>query len=272
MRAIALLLCVLGPASGQALKLRTTPDAGKSVLVRQEARQEVDTRVTDAAGKELRRQVDTGGEVAEYTLAVIEVKGGQPVKFTHEYARAERAQSKEKAALPWQGRKVLFELAEGKLRATAEGKFLDRKAELEKEASSRLLDTLLPLLPKKEVKPGDQWDVPDESAKKAASGGRTLPFEELGGTAKGKLLRTYEKDGVRFGVIQIDASFPLKVEGGKLEYKIHIDAAIDGASTRGTYRADLTVTGHETLEEKGRKLKLGGTTRVRVTLEVGEQK
>ncbi len=267
--AVALLLLTAALASGQpvALKLRTVPDAGKSVLVRQESRQEVDTRVKDADGKELRKRLAVTSDVAEYTLAVQEAKGGVPVKLSHAYTRAEETRDGVKTPLPWHGRKILFELAGGKLKASAEGKPLTpvEAAAVEKIAASRFLDTILPLLPAKEVRPGDEWEV----APKKAAAGLALPIDEKASKASGKLIKVETRDGVRFAVAEVKAE--LAVEGGKVEYRVRIDAAADGKSTRGSYRADLTVTGWREADEKGRKLTVGGTTRGTVTLEVGEQ-
>jgi len=270
MRPAVALLLFAAAASGQAvpLKPRTAPDAGKSVLVRQESRQEVDTRVRDAAGKELRRRLVSTSEVAEYTLAVQEARGGVPVKFSHAYTRADETRDGRRAPLPWQGRKILFALAAGKLKAeAADGKAFPpvEASAVEKAASSRFLDTLLPLLPGKDVSAGDEWEI----APSKAAIGLTLPLDEKASKASGKLLKVYDKEGVRFAIAEVQAS--LAVEGGKVEYKARIDAAVDGKSTRGSYRLDLTLTGTREADEKGRKLTVGGTTRRTVTLDVGEQ-
>jgi hypothetical protein len=272
MQAILLLAALAGPASGESysLKFRTVPDAGKSVLVREESRQEVDTVVKED-GKEIKRERLTLGDVAEYTQAVQKAKGGLPLKFTNEYTKAETARNGMKFPLPWQGRKVPFELADGKLTSKAEGKPLpkDAVAVLEKQAAARFIDTVLPLLPEKAVEVGDTWKVP---AKKAVSGLK-VPFDEKHTEASGKLIKVYEKGGVKFAVVELQASVALKgVDGGKLDYKVRIDAAIDGKSTRGSYRADLTITGARPIEVKERKLTANGTTRGTVTLEVSEQK
>lgn len=271
MRAVLLLALLTGPAFGQryTLNFRTAPDAGKSVLVREEMRQEADTWVKDAGAKEIKRERVVLGEVAEYTLAVEMAKGGVPVKFTHEYTKAESSRGAKRQALPWQGRKVAFELASGRLLATPVGKALhayDTRA-LEKAVGSRFIDTVRPLLPGKPVMVGDSWAVP---ARKAAAGLK-VPFDETASLASGKLLRVYRKDGVEFAVVELKAALALKVVGGKLEYKVRVDAAIDGKSTRGHYRADLTISGMKPVDVKGEKLTTGGTTRGTVTLEVSEQ-
>jgi hypothetical protein len=271
MRAITALLVWVASAPGQGatpLLLRTTPDAGKSVILRRTSRQEVDTRVSDARGKELHRRLDASSEEQEYTLAVQEARGGVPVKFTHEYARAVRSRGKEKTVLPWQGRKVRFAVNDGKLGVVSDGVSLERQGELEKAVASRVLDTVLPLLPGKAVKAGEAWEV----APGKAGAGLSVTVDGKASKAGGRLVRLYEKGGVRMAEVELTAALVLGVDGGRLDYRVSIDAAIDGRSTRGIYGMEMTLSGTRAVEEKGRKLTVGGTTRGSVTLEVGEQK
>ena len=280
MRTLVVALCLAAPALGQtySLLLRASPEEGKSALVRQESKQVVDSTVKDADGKELKRDQRKVSEVSEYTLAVQEVKDNLPTRFSHAYSKAE-ATGKEKKQMAWAGRKVLFEVAKGKVTAkVAEGKALPKEAveALEGIVASRFLDSVAPLLPPKDVKAGEEWTV---DPKQAASGLK-VPFDPKGSKASGKLVKVYEKGGHRFGVMELKADLVLKLPDGgkgKLEYEVKIDAAIDGKSTLGTYRADVTITGSQTVEEKtkeGKSVKrvLGGTTRGTVTMEIGEQK
>ena len=275
MRTLIVALFIASPAMAQhAIRLRAVPDEGKSALVRLENKQEIDSTVKDADGKELKRDSRAFSDLAEYSLAVQEGKDGLPAKFSHEYSKAEETVGKETKALAWNGRKILFKTGKEKVSASvSEGSALKKEAiaELERIGATRFLDTVLPMIPTKELKAGEEWKVEP----KDAASGLKVPFDAEKSSASGKLAKVYEKGGKKFGVIELKAELALKLPDGgkgKLEYVVKIDAAIDGTGTEGTYRAEVTISGEQTVQDKTKKFSLGGTTRSTVTMEVGEQK
>ena len=108
------------------------------------------------------------------------------------------------------------------------------------------------ILPDKPVRAGQSWDI--SGAKIAKSLGRSPVFEADPDktVAKGKLIRAYEKDGHRFGVIEVDAT--LSTKGGKdvsmsanskMNVRIQYDGCIDGSvcEVKATVKMDGVLEG-----------------------------
>src|SRR5829696_6056794 len=104
---LCLLAVVLWAAAAAAepyrIELREVPAAGKSVVVRQQTRQEVQRQVRGPDGKVIHTDDTSLAETDEHTLSVQKAKGSVPTHFTREYLRAEVVAGGEKKALPHQG-------------------------------------------------------------------------------------------------------------------------------------------------------------------------
>jgi hypothetical protein len=257
-------------ALGQATSVtpRFLPALGKSVVVREESRLEVDTRIKGPDDREIRRRREAITESVEMTVTVLDTREGVPTRLTHFYKRAQVKRDGEATPLPWHGKTLQITLRDGKAlaEATEGGALKAEQAEaLVKALPPRLPALLSAFLPGKPVRPGEEWEV---SAALAARGLRQ-EVQPRGSWVKGKLVKSVRRGGSRFGVVEVQGE--LALADGKAELRARMDGCLDGASTLGAYRVDVTVTGWKEVKEKGRLLKVGGVTRSTMTLEVGEE-
>jgi hypothetical protein len=270
---VLLLLVSAGKAQTYKIQLRIDPDEKKSVSIHSTSEQDVDSRIRDADGKEVKKRQFKHSLVEEYTETVLEKGDKRPGKFRRVYSKAVDG----KKELPHQGRKLRYEKQAAGYKVSAEddkdlpdavAKRLGAEA-----AGQTLLDSITPLLPDKPVKVGETWTVSGK-ALAAAVQGATLDVDKSKGS--GKLVKVYRKGKRLFGVIEFKEDLILKFKDkestGKVAIRGSVDAVIDGSDTEGTYQTNLTITGQNVVEKDSKKFTVGGTTKASTRVTVSAQK
>jgi hypothetical protein len=242
------------------IKVQDFPPQGESVKVSVNESKTETVKVADENGKVVNNQKKMAGKIDVYTDKSIKVEGDKRVKYQRAYEKAIEKVGKEEQKLPHHGRTILFERVKGKYVVSAEGEpKLEEKdlAELTKEANKDTGDKLREvMLPKKAVKVGDKWPLPEKQLTKLFEG---LPFETDALKGEGKLVKAYKKDGKQFGVLEFTISFDNKKDGKKLgssEFVMNLDTAIDGSSTTGTMTVKAKFTVKQQVEQNGMKFQV----------------
>ncbi len=278
----ALAPCALAADESYTIKLKRFPAVGKSITVRDSEKGIDRTKLTDAAGKalldgtareELREE--------EYTERTIE--GGEPApkKFTRFYRKARVNRGKGFVAEPREGKVVVFELKDGKVHTSVEGRkgklpglSWKELAMLARKAEGRVkddLDTLV--LPGRAVKVGEAWVIP---AKKMASPAFSGIDPERS-KVEGRLVKAYKKGGQQWGTVQFKASLVVNRfqhfqfdPPGSLTIESTIDGPIDGSGPVGRSQSKMTVAGKGTAERGGMRFTFEMNAQLESKLEVGD--
>ena len=246
------------------IKIKSQPEAGKSVVHHDVEKQTGSIKVSDAGGKVIQEQKPDLLRVDVFTETVLEAAktGKDPVKFKRAYEKSLAGPADKAVASPFQGRTILFELRDGKYQVTAEGQpELSAKelAPLIKRANDQLKSLGdQAFLPKKPVKVGESWPLDGKALASDFSSGGEVDLTKSKG--EGKLLKTYKKDGKEFGVLEVKVQLALtSMPGLKFEQPATLDltgtldAAIDGTSTAGTMSMAGKFTGKALVEQGGMK-------------------
>src|SRR5262249_51140439 len=113
------------------------------------------------------------------------------------------------------------------------------------------------LSPARPVKVGETWAVDASAVSDLLGKGAVLDSA----SGEGKLIRVYEKDGKKFGVLELTVRLSLKALGvlafrppGVQERTIGVAPAIDGGSTAGLLTATSRLSGKAAFEDMGKKL------------------
>jgi hypothetical protein len=239
-----LLACPLAAAAQTyTIKLKTYPDAGMTVTVRDTEKATGSMKIFDADGKLLNEAPAKGLERA-YALTVLTRKGNAPPeKYKRVYTKATETQGGKARALSYQGRTVVFEKKGGTFRVGVVGappldeKDLDKLIEKANDDTDGLQDRLI--TPTKAVAVGDRWAI-DPKAFEALLKGAEVDLKAS--RAEGKLVKAYTKGKSQFGVIEVNLKLAVKRldkdvpfdPPATVELKATIDTAIDGSSTART--------------------------------------
>src|SRR5207253_10626112 len=133
------------------------------------------------------------------------------------------------------------------------------------------------LTPKKPAKVGDSWEISKDLLVKGFSS-EGIEIDPAGTKGTGKLVKTYDKGGKKFGAIELRLDLPIKSLGAKNPFTLKegsalsitgtVDCCIDGTepteSGQGKVTikiagsgmgADLSIDGTETFTDKTELLK-----------------
>lgn len=222
--------------------------AGKGDVVKETKTEDVNTVVNITAGGQTQDQKEKGGSKMVYTEEVIErgEKDAKPTKAKRTYETAEVMKMGEKVDLGLKGKTVLIEKGKDKYAFTVDGEKVKAEAAevLDKEFNKKDdvdMDELM--LPKKAVKVGDKWDVDLKAVEKMF--GDEMKVDKDKAKASGKLVKVYDKDKAKFGVVEYTIELPIlsvttpmgaldATDGSKLKVTITLDGCIDGSVYGGT--------------------------------------
>jgi hypothetical protein len=119
------------------------------------------------------------------------------------------------------------------------------------------------LFPKEPIKVGGTWKI-DVSKLAKELGEDGMIVDESKSSASGKLIKTYDKEGARFGILEVNMDVTvtkLKGEGqeiplkdSKMTFVMTADACIDG--TLDTGKAKMTIKGSLSGEVMGMPIKI----------------
>jgi hypothetical protein len=262
---LGLVLASAGARAGETYAIKIK-EAVKGDAVQVEATDKTDsqTRLVDAAGKPLldpkgKPVLDKAQKVEKasaYRETVLEKEPGKPraTRLERHYDKAQLTTDGKTVDLPYQGKTVLIEKKDDKYHfRIKDGEELkgDDAQPLNEEfnrGGDEDFDLQKAILPGKPVAVDDVWklDVAALAAAFARSSKMQLDADKAEGT--GKLVKVYDKDGARFGVMQLHLEIPIKEIGegkGKLTLKagskwtmdITLDGCIDGSRLDGTRKS-----------------------------------
>ncbi len=253
------------------IRLRTSPDVGKTNDQKVEDSMETRWRFIDDKGKEVRKELVEIARQEEYAETVLKADKDKVIQFQRLYRKARDSHGKKEQKAGHDGQTILFEKAEKGWRVTYKGgKKLPDGDRLSEEAEDKwLLTPILPLLPGKAVKVGEKWRVDAKAVQASARHPSPTSKDEvevkLSKTAGGKLVKVYRKGKRLFGVMEIEAEvdFVSKGKSGthKLAIKVNIDAVIDGSDTQGSYKWKMDSMAKAIVEQDGKKTTFNATTK-----------
>lgn len=271
-------LCVAVVAVGGRADTYTLPapkEPAKARLVKLEQASDTDLTITTDDGK--MSEVTREKLKYEYTETVLASKDGKPTKFERDYKVAEKVAGGERAALAYQGRKVVFE-KKGKgweVTATPALEEADRKALLaeykEEDAQARRA-----FYPDKAVKVGDRWDVGKEALAAWATAEAKVDLANSGGEAK--LVKVTKKDGKTIGVVELEAKVAIETvkeltfsPAGVFTIKGTMEVVIEGGKPDAKVTTTGALVGKGTVKIMDTALKFALDSKVKNTLEEAEK-
>jgi hypothetical protein len=253
-------------------------EAGKGDAVRVDATDKTDSqsRLVDADGKALLEKGEKTEKVSVYRETVLDKEAGKrrATRLQRHYDKAQVTTNGKTQDLPYQGKTVLIEKKDGTYHFRVEG-----GAELEGD-DARLLneefnksgdedfDIQKAVMPGKAVALNDSWklDMGPLTATFTKATKMQIDADKSAGT--GKLAKVYEKDGARFGVMELHLEMPIKEigegknkvtlqAGSKWTMDITLDGCIDGSRLDGTRQSvsKIEATGQVPLPD-GKEAKL----------------
>jgi hypothetical protein len=206
-----------------------------------------------------------------YTEEVVTKPAGakRPTKLKRTYETAEMTKDGAPEELGLAGKTVVIEKAATGYDVTLDGKELTGPAAtiLKKEFGKDKQVNDEDLLPQEPVKVGGTWKVDVAKLAKDAEG--ELDIDVAKSSARGKLVKVYDKGGHKFGVLEITMELALNKIGGEGQQiemkpgsKMHVsavmDTCIDGSKTASTGK--VTVRGEFTGTTMGIDLKFNLTS------------
>jgi hypothetical protein len=219
------------------LKIKHYPDVGKKVNVTSTLDNTMVIKDYDADGEVKKEKTQKTVREHEYTLTVVDVEGGRPKKFEHNYKKAVVKTGDKEAPSPYQGRTIVFELEDGAYKASAAGApplAPAQLAELVADANKYLEgDPEKIFLPKSAVKIDEKWPI---DAKALATMFGKGVFDDSASKGEGRLDNVTEKDGKKVGQIEIDIKLVFskspapKGDPPTMDTKINLTTVIDGSS------------------------------------------
>jgi hypothetical protein len=263
------------PSETFTIKVKEFPDKGKPRKVIEKRTQVTKVKVTDEDGNSTNQPDQLKSEEVIYTQKVLEVGDKGPTKIQRKYDKAILTEGKQTKTEPHQGRTIVYQFVDGKVKASAEGKpALAAKAlaELADEALKDFEPRKQHLLPKKAVKVGENWSL---------SGKDLLAMFQTPGVApekckgSGKLVKVYQKAGKQWGTLEFRFQIPVPTRDGPLqtENTLTVDTPIDGSSTDVLLKAKTQVVPvKKVVEDMGKKYKVEATSELTGTREQTEEK
>ena len=228
-------------AGGQeAVTLKITkPKAGDRIRVTKT--EKMKSSVTFGAGGKSFSKDDDVTKTIVYVDEVVTAGEPRPAKLKRTYEKYDVTGGNKNEPTPPLNTAITIEKTGGKYTFTTDGKPVEGpfasklSAEFDKGSSGGPKPG--DILPDKPVKPGDTWKIDGAKLASFAGDGKTA-IDPDKSSISGKLLKTYQKDGKQFGVIELTGEIvikelgeksPVKIKpGSKMGVKATIDACVDG--------------------------------------------
>jgi hypothetical protein len=218
-------------------------------------------------GKDQAQERGGSGKFA-YREEIIErpADAKRATKLKRIYKTAEVVRENKTEDLGLAGKTVLIEKKDNKYEFTIDGKPVAGPAAeiLGREFAKEKQLTEEDFFPKEPVKVGGTWKIDvAKVAKELADEGMIV--DPAKSTATGKLIKTYDKAGAKFGILELNMDMtvttlkgegqeiPLK-EGSKVNITMNADACIDG--TLDTGKAKMTMKANLSGEVMGMSIKI----------------
>lgn len=249
---LVLFAVVLGAAE-ESIELKDyTPKVGDRIRVTEEER--TDTRSVAHLPETVEDKTEKRVKVIIYTSETLAVKDGakKPTKLKRVYEKAEESKDGNITKLPLDGKTITIEKKGDKYTFLyADGKAVDGNARelLDKEFNNKE-DDIGDLIPKRPLKAGESWKMNAEKLRKKHVLD-TFASDEKGSVSTGKLLEIYSFDGHKYGVFDLDLSFPLTElkgtpsvplkSGSTLKMRAFVDGNVDGSEPDGKTTVQISL-------------------------------
>lgn len=246
------------------IKIKAFPDEGKSVQCRETETQKSLLRFLSSEGKVLREDRPTEETLEEFTLTVLESGDKVPRRYRQAFSKA-TCSTLENKNRSYQGLSVQYNLRGGKYRLelpengdipASDQDLLLGRANSEIEAG---LDEVF--IANRPVKVGESWKVEPKVLNRGFGQHGKLDPEKTEGTAQ--LVKVYDRDGKRFGVIEVDLTVGYVAMDKMLfdppalfHVKGTLDADIDGTSNVGVLTLTTRLKGRGQLDQGNVRLTL----------------
>jgi hypothetical protein len=247
------------PGKGDVLQVTTTDSTRNQ------------SKLLDPAGDKVLSE--TGGKTERtlvYRETVLEKEAGKhrATELKRQYEKAQMTVNDKTTAFPYQGKALLIERKGKEYRFRIEGgnelkgadaRMLEQEFNQDPDLEYNLREAILP---KKAVAVNDPWKL-DMAAIAASYEKMTkMPIDAARAEGGGKLVKVYQKDGARFGVLTVHLDMPLKDKeigegpgkialqpGGKWIIDLTLEGCIDGSRSDGSRTSDsqLSATGQVAL-------------------------
>lgn len=271
MRRLLLWVIVLGIAApaladgpAYTIKIKTYPDQGESLACRDYDKQTGMIRFIAPTGKILKEESQDEESEDHFTLTVLEAGDRAPAHYRHTYTKATATKARDKKR-SYAETTVDFVLRDGKykLKLPPKSEVTEKDQEALLSRANGDLEAGLDQIfqPDKPVKVGESWTVPFALLNKGFGALGKLDPDKTKGSAK--LYKVYDREGKRYGVIEIDLSLAFR----KLEdlpfdppamFQINgaLDTAIDGSNNIGVLSTFTRLTGRTLIDQGGLKITL----------------
>jgi hypothetical protein len=210
------------------------------------------SKIAFTAGGKTEGKDDVEAKSIVYTDVVITANDGvgKPLKLKRTYEKYEVTKGGRAADGPPLNAAILIEKKDGKYTATAEQPLdpafsAKLTAEFDRDGGMGIER----LLPGKPVKPGDAWKV--DVSKLPGISGDGLAIDADKSELTGKLLKTFERGGKRFGELEyagtialksLGAKSPVKLkDGSTMKLKMTGEACIDGTDPSNRMTGTLAI-------------------------------
>jgi hypothetical protein len=245
---VVVCLCAAAGAEAQekiAIKLKE-PAQGEIFVVKSTQSDKTVSKSADANGKALNQTVETKGKTTVYTTTILEQKGPDKTAtaLRRSYEKASTTKDDQPKVSDLEGKTVLiekkgdkyaFRFDGGKELTTEQALDVDREFNRRKSIPTEQL-----LMPREPVAVGEIWTVDAATFMKATASPEEIKMFDVDKTRlAGKLVRVYEKDKRRFGVIEFTIEMPLKsnyevqkgqkILDGQAVVRVTFDGCIDGS-------------------------------------------
>jgi hypothetical protein len=256
------LLCLPAALSAQeaySIKLRD-PAKGDALQVNRTEDTQSQSKVVDAAGKPLVEKEEKGSKISVYRETILDKPEGRarPTRLKRVYEKARTQTGDKTEPLPYEGKTVLIEKKEGKYTFQIEGgeEIKGRDARVLDEEFNKQdddFDLQKAILPKADVGKDEEWKIDMAPITTAFAKNAKMQIDAAKAHGTGKLVKVYQKEDARFGVLQFHLELPVKElgdgkekialdEGASWVMDITVDGCIDGSRTDGTMKASFKIS------------------------------
>jgi hypothetical protein len=211
-------------------------------------------KLSFAAGGKSDAKDEVEDKTIVYTDEIITAAegSGKPVKLKRTYTKYDVLKDGKNLDGAPLDSPILIEKKDGKYTFTCQKELspgFEKKlvGEFERDAGAPSVEKLLPGKP---VKPGETWKI-DVSKLPGLAGNEGLVVDADASELTGKLVKTYQKGGKQFGVLEFTGhlaikSFgpksPVKLKAGsKMGIKMTAEGCIDGTDPSGTTKGSLSI-------------------------------
>jgi hypothetical protein len=262
--AVGLGVILASPASGAedtyTIKIKE-PDKGEVLQVEATEHMASQSKVLGPDGKALIDRSDKSERVFSFRETILEKEPARhsPTRLERRYDKAQvKDDNGAKHDLPFQGKSVLIEKKDKRFHFRIDGgeELKPEEAGLLHEEFNKDPDEEFNLqkafLPAKAVALNETWNLNLPPLLATYSKATKMQFDEAKSQGTGKLVKVYEKDGARFGVLQLHVELPIKElgddkkkqaaePGAKWVMDLTLDGCIDGTRADGSRKTTTEV-------------------------------